>query len=109
MVAQDFFSRGIPTVIVSGCVHSPSLFQTVAWTMDLSLVQCTVIALQVEEGVREDRQKARGKEVDVGTDMFHLAAKDVDPAQLIGIDTSEQAPEETIQSLLTQLSFTPHS
>lgn len=103
MVAEDYFSRSIPTVILSGCVHSTALFQTVGWTIDLSLVQCTVIALQVEESLREDRQKARGKEVDVGTNVFHFSPEDVDPATLITIDTSQQTAEETVQNILQQL------
>ncbi len=103
MVAQDFFSRGIPTVILSGCVHSPALFQTVGWTMDLTHVRCILVALTADGAIREHRQKERGKEVDVGTEEFSLQPEDVVPAQLIAIDSSQHTPEQTVQKILQQL------
>lgn len=103
MVAQDFFSRGIPTVVISGCVHSAALFQTVGWTMDLNQVRCVVVALQTEATVRRRRQQERGKEVDVGTEEFSLLPTDVEPAQLITVDSSQHTPEETAQEILQQL------
>lgn len=103
MVAQDFFSRGIPTVIISGCVHSPSLFQTVTWTMDLALMDCTIVALQSAPEVRQQRQEARGKEVSVGTEEFALNAEDIAPARLITLDSSRQSAEETAQEILSRL------
>lgn len=103
LVAQDCFTSGIPTVILAGCIHSKELFGQLAETIDLQEIQCTVIALLADPAVRKERQTLRGKQVDVGTDDFHLAAKDVAPATMIHIESSAQTPEETIHMILGQL------